>query len=224
MLVPVPLYRWRLWQRRFNQSAFLAQEIAKLTAKPWRTDVLFRRRRTKSQVGLDPCGAAQECEGSLRGGAESGRRDRWQDGTAGRRCPHHRSDGRGLRAGAESGGSRAGQRCSALHLFKHRRSYIFDGIMTTQPQYHHLYHAVVSVLPCRQGVAEEEGCRFRGDRRAGSRRLRQQMMLKSHGRHTVPQIFIGEPPCRRFRRSFTSSTGAAGSIRCCSRREISRRR
>ena len=53
ILIPVPLYRWRLWQRRFNQSAFLAQEIARLSAKPWRADVLHRRRRTRSQVGLD---------------------------------------------------------------------------------------------------------------------------------------------------------------------------
>ena len=53
ILIPVPLYRWRLWQRRFNQSAFLALELARLSAKPWRADVLYRRRRTKSQVGLD---------------------------------------------------------------------------------------------------------------------------------------------------------------------------
>ena len=53
ILIPVPLYRWRLWQRRFNQSAFLTQEIARLSSTPWRADVLYRRRRTKSQVGLD---------------------------------------------------------------------------------------------------------------------------------------------------------------------------
>ena len=52
-IVPVPLHRLRLWQRRFNQSAFLAQEIARLSSTPWRADVLYRRRRTKSQVGLD---------------------------------------------------------------------------------------------------------------------------------------------------------------------------
>ena len=53
IVIPVPLYHWRLWQRRFNQSAFLALELARLSAKPWRADVLYRRRRTKSQVGLD---------------------------------------------------------------------------------------------------------------------------------------------------------------------------
>ena len=52
VIVPVPLYRWRLWQRRFNQSAFLAQHLAGASGKPWRGDVLLRQRRTRSQVGL----------------------------------------------------------------------------------------------------------------------------------------------------------------------------
>jgi predicted amidophosphoribosyltransferase len=29
MVVPVPLHRWRLWTRRFNQAALLAQGIAR---------------------------------------------------------------------------------------------------------------------------------------------------------------------------------------------------
>lgn len=53
VIVPVPLYRWRLWRRRFNQSALLARELSRLTSKPWRGDVLLRIRRTRSQVGLD---------------------------------------------------------------------------------------------------------------------------------------------------------------------------
>jgi ComF family protein len=53
VIVPVPLHRWRLWRRRFNQSAYLAARIAALAGKPWRHDVLLRVRRTASQVGLD---------------------------------------------------------------------------------------------------------------------------------------------------------------------------
>jgi ComF family protein len=53
VIMPVPLYRWRLWQRRFNQSAYLAQRLSKRSGKPWRPDVLLRQRRTRSQVGLD---------------------------------------------------------------------------------------------------------------------------------------------------------------------------
>jgi ComF family protein len=52
VLVPVPLHRWRLWRRRFNQSALLARKIATATERS--VDVLNLRRvkRTRSQVGL----------------------------------------------------------------------------------------------------------------------------------------------------------------------------
>jgi ComF family protein len=53
IILPVPLYRWRLWRRRFNQSAYLARELASSFGKVWRGDLLLRRRRTRSQVGLD---------------------------------------------------------------------------------------------------------------------------------------------------------------------------
>ena len=53
VILPVPLYRWRLWRRRFNQSAFLAQRLSRLFGKAWQPDVLLRQRRTLSQVGLD---------------------------------------------------------------------------------------------------------------------------------------------------------------------------
>jgi ComF family protein len=53
VIVPVPLHRKRLWQRRFNQAAFLAQQLSKASGKPWHYDVLVRREATASQVGLD---------------------------------------------------------------------------------------------------------------------------------------------------------------------------
>jgi len=34
LIVPVPLYRSRLWWRRFNQSAMLAQSVGRLAAFP----------------------------------------------------------------------------------------------------------------------------------------------------------------------------------------------
>jgi ComF family protein len=52
LLVPVPLYRARLWWRRFNQSALLAQRVSRITGVPADCFVLKRVRRTKSQVGL----------------------------------------------------------------------------------------------------------------------------------------------------------------------------
>lgn len=52
LVVPVPLHRWRLWRRRFNQSAFLAQRLAAAAGKPFRPDILVRQRHTPPQVGL----------------------------------------------------------------------------------------------------------------------------------------------------------------------------
>jgi ComF family protein len=52
VIVPVPLSRWRLLSRRFNQAQILAAELGRLTGKPVAAQVLIRRRRTRSQVGL----------------------------------------------------------------------------------------------------------------------------------------------------------------------------
>lgn len=54
MLVPVPLYRLRLWSRRFNQAALLASRVSEITGIPCEPFVLQRTRRTASQVGLTP--------------------------------------------------------------------------------------------------------------------------------------------------------------------------
>ena len=53
VIIPVPLYRWRLWKRRFNQSGFLAQQIGRLSGKPYRPGLLVRQRATRTQVGLN---------------------------------------------------------------------------------------------------------------------------------------------------------------------------
>ncbi len=52
ILVPVPLHRLRLLQRRFNQSALLAQGLSRATAIPAAVMALKRTRRTASQIGL----------------------------------------------------------------------------------------------------------------------------------------------------------------------------
>ena len=51
-IVPVPLHRRRLRERRFNQSALLAQEIAARTEKAHIPDALLRIRHTQPQQGL----------------------------------------------------------------------------------------------------------------------------------------------------------------------------
>ncbi len=48
MLVPVPLHRRRLFQRRYNQAALLARAVARLADLPMHPDVLIRIRATAS--------------------------------------------------------------------------------------------------------------------------------------------------------------------------------
>jgi ComF family protein len=52
LIVPVPLHRWRLWSRGYNQSALLARELEKLGKGRVLIDALERRKRTPSLGGL----------------------------------------------------------------------------------------------------------------------------------------------------------------------------
>ena len=52
MLVPVPLARMRLWERRFNQAALLSRAIARISSVQEAPFALERTRRTASQIGL----------------------------------------------------------------------------------------------------------------------------------------------------------------------------
>jgi ComF family protein len=49
VIVPVPLHRWRLLKRRYNQAGLLAQLLARTVGKPFLPDTLQRRRATASQ-------------------------------------------------------------------------------------------------------------------------------------------------------------------------------
>lgn len=53
IVVPVPLYRSRLWSRRFNQAALLALVLARETGLIYEPQLLDRVRKTKTQVGLN---------------------------------------------------------------------------------------------------------------------------------------------------------------------------
>jgi len=52
LVVPVPLHRWRLWNRGYNQSALLAGEIARDTGASLVVDGLVRVKATPSLGGL----------------------------------------------------------------------------------------------------------------------------------------------------------------------------
>ncbi|MFZ5609508.1 MAG: ComF family protein [Pseudomonadota bacterium] len=52
IIVPVPLHWRRLWRRRYNQSALLAEALARQVSRPLWRDALIRLRATPSQGGL----------------------------------------------------------------------------------------------------------------------------------------------------------------------------
>jgi ComF family protein len=71
-IVPVPLHRWGLFRRRYNQAALLARPLGRVTGLPVRPDLLVRRRRTASQGAFSPAGRRRNVAGAfaVRRGAE----------------------------------------------------------------------------------------------------------------------------------------------------------
>lgn len=66
VLVPVPLHRWRLWRRGYNQAALLAVAIARRTGNPLAVDALQRVRNTSSSRGMSRSQRAANVRGVFR--------------------------------------------------------------------------------------------------------------------------------------------------------------
>lgn len=66
VIVPVPLHRFRLWTRRFNQAAALAQVVARGSAVPLAPLALSRVKRTRQQVGLTRAQRADNLQGAFK--------------------------------------------------------------------------------------------------------------------------------------------------------------
>jgi ComF family protein len=65
LVIPVPLHRWRLWRRGFNQAALLAREIVKLRDGSLVVDGLIRRKATPMLGGLGRKARARALSGSI---------------------------------------------------------------------------------------------------------------------------------------------------------------
>ncbi|HEX8126677.1 MAG TPA: ComF family protein [Allosphingosinicella sp.] len=52
ILVPVPLHRWRIWKRGYNQAALIASSLSRRSALPVELDLLVRTRATPPLRGL----------------------------------------------------------------------------------------------------------------------------------------------------------------------------
>lgn len=66
LLVPVPLHRWRLWERGYNQSALLARELAKAGKGVLLVDGLVRTRRTPKLGPLTKDARRAVLQGAIR--------------------------------------------------------------------------------------------------------------------------------------------------------------
>ena len=65
ILVPVPLHRWRLFHRRYNQAALLAQGLSRFSAARFRPDILKRVRHTPPQGRLSRAGRRDNVKGAI---------------------------------------------------------------------------------------------------------------------------------------------------------------
>lgn len=65
LLVPVPLHRWRIWGRGFNQAALIARGLSRGGRVPIALDLLQRVRPTPVLRGLGPKGRAKAVAGAF---------------------------------------------------------------------------------------------------------------------------------------------------------------
>ena len=66
VLVPVPLHRWRLWKRGFNQAALLARAVSRRSGSPLAVDALVRVKPTRSSQGMGRRARADNVRGAFR--------------------------------------------------------------------------------------------------------------------------------------------------------------
>ena len=66
VIVPVPLHRWRLFLRRYNQAALLAQALGRQCGKPVGVDALRRVRATPSQGHMNREQRKKNVAGAIR--------------------------------------------------------------------------------------------------------------------------------------------------------------
>jgi ComF family protein len=65
VILPVPLHRFRLLWRKFNQAAELARAIGQASGKPVLINAVRRTKRTRRQIGLDPRAREENVRGAF---------------------------------------------------------------------------------------------------------------------------------------------------------------
>lgn len=65
LIVPVPLARWRLLRRQFNQSAILAKEVSQRSGVAWSPFALARTRETRPQARMTGAARRENVRGAF---------------------------------------------------------------------------------------------------------------------------------------------------------------
>jgi ComF family protein len=66
ILAPVPLHRWRIWRRGYNQSALVAVALAERTGRAARLDLVERVKATPPLRGMGPRERKEAVRGAFR--------------------------------------------------------------------------------------------------------------------------------------------------------------
>jgi ComF family protein len=66
LVVPVPLHRWRLWRRGFNQAALLAEQLCRNSGATLSVDAIERVKATPMSTGLGRKARAANVRGAFR--------------------------------------------------------------------------------------------------------------------------------------------------------------
>lgn len=74
LLIPVPLHRWRIWRRGYNQAALIAGELARASGLAADNHILLRVRATPSLRGLGRSERARAVRGAFH--VDAGARER----------------------------------------------------------------------------------------------------------------------------------------------------
>jgi ComF family protein len=73
LLVAVPLHRWRLWSRGYNQALLLARSIARASGVPLSIDALVRVKATQKSGSLGPAERRRNVRNAIGLGPGAGR-------------------------------------------------------------------------------------------------------------------------------------------------------
>ncbi len=103
VIIPMPLYWRKRWQRGFNQSELLAREIGRRIHTPVE-NALRRVHNTAAQAGLTSAKRRLNVSGAFRAKKRSA--DRWAERVADRRCDDHGRDS-GVQRASSCEGRRA---------------------------------------------------------------------------------------------------------------------